>query len=522
MDLLTAKLLTILEVKHTRYFLRSQESKETLNRLEKLLSVYRFNTLSTRLTEEDLAEIPLPAVVYLQENNSGKFEILQALQEKRVHLWSASNKYYGLERTAFLQQWSGVTLLIEKTEETAEPNYAENLRQQRLQQLKNSGLVGGLLAITLFAAFACLSKSPLLALFPVLELAGIGLGVTLLQEQFGSGHQGILSAVCLLGSKQGCNSVLRSAYGKWRGFSLSQVVLFYFTARWLVLLAFPESIGILAILSLLVLPLTLWSLYVQSLHLKQWCGLCLLTVALLWAEAALTLVLWPPPFSFSVQEVAQIVMQFALVGLVSHSVFQWWLKSLQFEPLKQRFLEIKDNPAVFEALHYQQPAHETGHFPSDIVLGNMESEQQLLVVISPKCSHCGTAFRQLQKIAESPYSPSIRLRFHSPDDVSVSLLAAIHQYGSAEHLLAEWYAMKPEESTADYLKARYPVHQENRNWAKQWLTKTHQWIRFYQIATTPFILLNGKPLPTGYSLKEWWELKSSSENQASIASGQEY
>ncbi len=67
--------------------------------------------------------------------------------------------------------------------------------------------------------------------------------------------------------------------------SWSEVGLSYFGVSTAILLIFPQCIGWLALVNLLCLPFTFWSIWYQRFRLHTWCTLCVTTQALLWLQA---------------------------------------------------------------------------------------------------------------------------------------------------------------------------------------------------------------------------------------------
>src|SRR5471030_1680876 len=85
-----------------------------------------------------------------------------------------------------------------------------------------------------------------------------------------------------------CNAILSSKAAKINEFlSWSEVGFFYFAGTWLALLFNSAHIAMLqalAVLNIVALPYTFYSIHYQWRVAKQWCVFCCAVQALLWLE----------------------------------------------------------------------------------------------------------------------------------------------------------------------------------------------------------------------------------------------
>ena len=98
----------------------------------------------------------------------------------------------------------------------------------------------------------------------------------------------MIQVLCQPGSKRDCNAILSSKAAKvFEGLTWSEVGFFYFAGTWLLLLfggRSPFVWQILALLNIVSLPYTVYSIYYQARVAKKWCVLCCTIQALLWLE----------------------------------------------------------------------------------------------------------------------------------------------------------------------------------------------------------------------------------------------
>lgn len=89
--------------------------------------------------------------------------------------------------------------------------------------------------------------------------------------------------VCGILQAGGCDSILELKASSFFGiFKWSEVGFAYFSVSLAALLAFPGSIGALALCNVCCLPFTAWSIWYQKFRAKAWCTLCVSVQATLW------------------------------------------------------------------------------------------------------------------------------------------------------------------------------------------------------------------------------------------------
>jgi uncharacterized membrane protein len=205
------------------------------------------------------------------------------------------------------------------------------------------------------------------------------------------------------GGKTNCNSILSSkAATVFKGLTWSEVGFFYFTGTWLALLFSGGSstlLEVLALMNLVSLPYTVYSIYFQARIAKQWCVLCCTVQALLWLEfislaAFFKITLTPPNLiewsTLFICLLLPVVLWVVLKPLI--------LKAQQLQSLKQQLKKFKYNTELFGAVLAAQPKYTLPDEEWSIVLGNVEANNIITMVSNPYCQPCSRMHKVLDEL----------------------------------------------------------------------------------------------------------------------------
>lgn len=110
----------------------------SLDSLSTALSDWNIENMGVRLSIDQLAEIPYPAIAHLHKNN-GHFVVLQKLEIDKIHYVDPEQGQVIEALQEFERKWSGVALLVQAGEKSGEPDY-KSKRRAELFKLASSVL----------------------------------------------------------------------------------------------------------------------------------------------------------------------------------------------------------------------------------------------------------------------------------------------------------------------------------------------------------------------------------------------
>ncbi len=505
-------LLISLGIKSTRKYLtqiKVHPNYPSLLAITDCLNDLGVASLATRINEEQLKEIPYPAIAHLHKNN-GHFVVLKQLADKKMHYIDPEAGVVIEPVEEFEKKWTGVALLVEAKEKSGEADY----KQKRKSEIFSSGslyLSGSLVSVMLL--WSAFILGPLLLYF--LKVLGFIICMLLLQKQFGGGNT-YIAAICRIGSKTDCDAVIHSPASRLFGLiHLSEIGLWYFFggSLWLALstIVGAPGTGVLLLLNILALPLSLFSIYYQGWVIKKWCPLCLIVMGIFWVEFFL---LWPPlsKLFVSVTGLYLVFVSFSLPLAFWLAVRERFIDSFKVPGMERTLNKFMRSEKIFKALLNQEAEVNLGDFTNEIQVGANNPPVELTVVSNPMCGPCSYAHRIIEELVER-FGEKLKVRFRFAVDSSgtnsdatkmvrhLAALSLANSNGHAVKSLSAWFSQNGRMNVNRW-KEDHPIETVNENEVDLVLGEHDAWCRQVNIQATPTIFINGKKLPSEYTVND--------------------
>lgn len=511
-------LLRLSQVRVTRTTLRDKLGQHpdfpSLISLSDTLNELKVDNIAAHLTPEQLPEIPLPALAYL-DSEGGFFAPVRTTAADAVEWYHTKRGWQKDSLAEFNQKWNGVTLLIEPTEQSGEANYASSRKKQLVESLRLP--FGAVSLLVCLSVWAGVYHAPLATALPysaLLLVYAAGLTVSGLLVWYGlDADNPFLRSICQLNAYTNCGAVLNTSAARlFNWLSWAEIGLFYFGGSLLALLFFqtnPAALYPLLLgLSLAALPYTFWSVYYQWRRARQWCVLCLAVQGLLWLEFGVLLYFqrrftWPAGFNGS--DVALLLTSFLLLPALWALLKPIWSKALRTDDLQRSLQKIKFDPGYIESLGRRArtlPPIFTGmRVPT---LGDTEALHSLVIVTSPTCSLCAKMHLEVETlIAELE---DVRCQFviavsNRPGDTGGAVASYVLNQPEEEMLLAlsEWYVAP---NLRSWLKKVTPMKLLREDDSVAQINLHRHWCELAGINSTPTIFLDGIEIPRHYTTSE--------------------
>lgn len=485
-------------------------------------ALFQWNVTSmfAKIPYEQLDNIPLPAIFLSSIEQGDTYYIITKVNSSEISIIDSS--IGGIKKVPhqeFQRMWNGELLLIEVNEFSQERDYQKRKQEDKINK------INFLLAVLLLCIFFAIIPlyyigSPFFVIY-VLKLIGLYACILLIVSQFDKENH-FVKKICKLGGHDtSCSLVTNSPASKLFGWlNFSEIGLIYFLGGALSVLFtnmfstnFSYYMASLALLNLITLPYTVFSLYYQFIKLKIWCPLCFLVQIVLWSEFLAFL-------NFDTIELNLAYVnssEFLLLVSVFLLVFCAWvilkppiIRSIERDIYAKHLNFFLKDRRMFYAYLNTQPKEEVLSVPFELIVQEQESSyyNEVLIIISLFCSSCGNTFKEALNILEMLPNVKVKLRFNiknseNYDSISIlnHLFAVALQQGreSALNALKDWYDIR----VLDRWMLHNPINLEDQvsiGQSKNITEQYVQWHEYSQIQYTPALMVNNILIPSLYDI----------------------
>ncbi len=517
----TSKLLTILKIRHTKGYIEdnilSHPDHPSLLSITDTLEKYRIENLVVKINADKLCEVPQPCIVQIKERGNPLFQVLRTISGSEVAYFNDTGKLVQEPKEKFLEKWTSICLLVEKTAESKEPGIEKRLADKRVLTVLKVAvlsllLIWGIISFTNSEIIADTSAMIFAALYGLLKIAGLTVGVLLLWYEVDR-YNPTLQSFCSgdHGSKINCDYVLNSKYAQILNGRLSLSLLgfsyFFGTLLFLAVGKFSyTSLSLTGWLSLASLPIILLSLYYQAVVIKQWCKFCMMVQALLVLEIGLVLFSKFYQNSIALQYIPLLAALF-LMPILAWTIIKPLIEKEKETNLYKRGLKkIKNNPDVFHGLLSKSRQINTPTEGLGITLTNKSNKYNIIKVCNPYCGPCAKAHPILEDLLQKGRI-NLQILFTAKVEDQrmadpVRHLLAIDSLGDStktQLALDDWYGS--EKKDYNLFCKNYPLNGELELQDKK-IAGMHSWCEAENITHTPTLFINGHQLPLEYGVED--------------------
>ncbi|CAM1366268.1 Peptidase C39 family protein [Tenacibaculum sediminilitoris] len=446
---------------------------------------------------ETLSQLPICFIAQINTNRGQDLVVVEKKDAEYI-IYDADNKKSKTLEKEFLNKFTGIIVAVEETE-----GYQTTSSNSKLVKTVGFTL---LLAFALFYIFNNTS-SWYNTFYFLLSIVGVIISIAIIKQELGL-KTSIGDAFCSgADDKKDCDAVLTSKGAEiLKGYKLSDFSMLYFTG--LALLTFTQihNPTISYTISLLALPITLYSLYYQYAVVKKWCLLCLSIVGVLWLQALIPILTNNYIENFIISDLVTFGLIASLTWLAWSYIKPLFTEVHELKKEKIESVKFKRNYELFNSLLQKSPQLDTYlNDSNEIIFGNINSDVELTIITNPFCGHCKPVHTHIDEILKRYHNNvKIKIRFNvNTEDTDNDVVKITSR-------LIELY------NTGDQKECRLAMDaiyggQKPAAWLKQWgectqkemyhseLEKEKNWCIENAINFTPEILINGKSFPKEYN-----------------------
>lgn len=459
------------------------------------LDMLSIKNIAVKIPKEQLLELPNSFLAIFKE---GLVLVTKLITEVVIYPEKGGKQY--LSFVEFTEDWDGIIIVIEPHENIT--NWS--LKNDSKWFIFSLQVIVLIILSTIYNNYG-LNEIVLLTMSTI----GFFLGVLIVQEKLGFKNQ-IVSKFCDMTPHSSCDSVIKSVKGKinnWLGFS-DLPVLFFGINLISIILQPTKSSAIVGLLSLLSIPLIVYSIWIQKMELKRWCSLCLAISFLILLQSTLWIIMNESFFDLSVTSLFPYLFSMILIT-------SFWLalrpnleNKIKAEKLLIDLQKFKRNYVFFNLLSKKIPFIIGLGKLEGLQFGNRNADVALTIILSPTCEHCHTSFQEaFELVTKYPEKVFLNVLFNinpenkdNPYKVVVERLLAIYYSDSvlAKEAIFDWHIkkiglalwIKKWEVDTISMKVNHQIHQQ------------YEWCLVNEFNYTPVKIVNSKLFPNEYSISE--------------------
>lgn len=416
MDELVFRFLTVSQItsfsKEDIYLqLLSHADFPSIKAITDTLDYFEIENIAANVPKDALSQLPKLFLALVEKEGSTELVLVKQLQ-KGVRVRTIQNKKQQFSSQEFSSQWTGTIIAIEQ----------ESKKIVSIFKLPNFTTIA-LIGILLLATITALLFTPSIrhTVYVLLTVIGVFISYLISKENIGV-KDAITSKVCnALSSKiNSCTTVITSKEGRInKQFDLGDASLVYFTSLFFTIIFLGVHTSVLLAIAIGSLPIVGYSIYLQKIRLKQWCGLCLLTSVVLISQFGTLLEMfsgWDFSLSYTLKALFLSMTLAFLWGYIKPVL----VKNQELRTLKKDYFSFKRNEAFFTTALQEGAIANMKILPKEAQLyfGNREAPIQITAYSNPLCGYCVAAFELYDRlVTQFPKDVGIQLVFNTPNDI---------------------------------------------------------------------------------------------------------
>lgn len=497
-------ILSLLNVRYTNKYANSyfneHPHKYDLFGLSKMLNHYGVYNKGIKVThKEDIHYLEAPFIAHIGSD----FVTVKKITERMICYYWRQNEL-SVSIKDFLDIWSGVVLVVEADEASAEPDYQKHKKEELAMSIPRVLLA---LSAIVLIGIGCYQNQIIqhweLSVLLTLNLLGVFIGSLLVQKQIHI-HSSMADKICSLFSSSDCNNVLDSPAAKFLGIiGWSELGLSYFLSNVFLILFVPEFLPYQALLNILGLIYSFWSIWYQKYRAKAWCPLCLMVQLLFWflfLTSSLAGFIRVP--DFTILEILSIALIYGVPFLLIHLLLPNQIASKKLIEVTQQFNSLKANDKVFSGLLKDQTFYPIDvEFPT-IIFGDPNAKHTITIFSNPHCGPCARMHGKMEKLLEDTNN-QFRIQYilssfeNSLDSSCEFFLYVNRKYSVKERnrIYNEWF--KGGKYNKEEFFKSYSFVSETNSVSKEY-QRHLDWKKQTKLRATPTILFDGYELPDMY------------------------
>jgi protein-disulfide isomerase len=287
----------------------------------------------------------------------------------------------------------------------------------------------------------------------------------------------------------------------------SEIGLGYFITNTFIITCLPAYLPYLAIINIISLPYSFWSIWYQKFKAKQWCPLCLIVQLLLWLIFLVNLIFGTISiFGLNMTDVLLVGFLYLIPILFINMLIPSLGKNKNEERAIQELNSLKADEDILATFLRKQPKYTVDKSSSKILFGNPDANILVTILSNPHCEPCARMHTRLEKLLSENKNICVQyiMSYFGSLNLEISnkfLIAAYLDNEEEERITIYNTWFKEGKNKKDIFIKDHNLNLEEEKVLKEF-EKHNVWKEQSGLNATPTILLNGHILPNNYKIED--------------------
>lgn len=473
--------------------------------LNQILDQLNIDNLVVKLPKEQLHNIPLPALGLMKNR---RMLTITKVEDEQITVAAPDQQTETLPINAFINRWSGLTLIAEAKSSSGQPKlkeYKSRLFYHFFYRITSMIIL--LSSLLLILSYSNLIHTTSFLVLLGIKLIGVAISIVLIRRGLDNSNQTV-NRLCHINQSFDCKNVIHSKASKIMGISMSEFGLFYFGGTAISILLFglmgisEQLSSIFGLFAFINLSYSVFSMSYQWRVIGKWCPLCLAVLSIFLVEAFLILPIDEFSFFDSTYQAVLFIISMTILPTVWFWIKPSILISLKAKEDNKRLNLLEFNSNVQKLFLTQQQENKINNIPKGIVIGAPDAPNTLSLLLNPECEACRLTFQQARLFQKThPEQLKLNINFlikpnKVKSDKPVSIVSSIiDKYRKNPSDGIKSLDLFMENKVIRKMRSqKYSLYNDIRNQ----LYESYEYWNLQGLTSTPTAIWNERPIPHYY------------------------
>jgi uncharacterized membrane protein len=461
------------------------------------LNHFKVPNVAVSVPYSSFQQLPELFIAYLSDKDHQDIVLIEKDRTNngvKLHFSKSDSSYISTQKLEEI--WSGVVIAVEDKDSAKRKSLIK--KPDSWYRFRIEYLLLGLLVLN---AIADKHLYGLITL--VVALTGGYVSYLIISTEIGRAEP-LAKKICnALSSNNGCSGVINSDSSKiYKNVGFSDLVLTFFATQIITYTLLGYNYTTMFLMFAVAIPFVMAAIVIQSVKIKKWCMLCLITSAIVVVGFVIGIIKLN---QFTIDYLN--ILRTSIIGIAVLLIWLFVKRSLTDKKAlfnnKIRLLKFKRNMEVFNTLLDKNTLNTGKYNITQLSYGSDNPKVTITSVINPFCEYCKDSFLTYHSLL-SDYKESVKL------NIVINLLDSNENTQEIAKGFIDTYADKGAEISLEQMRKWFSAEQieaklpeiVNREYCNRVIKEQNEFLIASGITYTPAMLINNSLYPDGYDTED--------------------